>query len=123
MKIKNMHGFTLLEVLVAVCILSIGIVSIIMLFSGSLRSLNTTKEHLDLAILATAEMRAILSLDNLENSKETIDRGDYIVDKTIEEVYIEKTQELPFRIFKIILKIKKGNKIFTLKTEKIIQKS
>jgi prepilin-type N-terminal cleavage/methylation domain-containing protein len=116
-------GFTLIEVLVAVSILAIGVVAIVMLFSGGLRSLVSTESHLDLALVAAAEMRSILVNKTLEEGTEIIEREGYELERTITEVDTDRTESLPFRVFLIKVEVKKGNKVFILKTEKTINRS
>jgi|Deesub1362B_J571_1020462.scaffolds.fasta_scaffold00061_60 type II secretion system protein I len=117
------RGFTLIEVLVAVAILAMGIVAIIMLFSGGLRSVASTEDHLDLALVASAEMRSLLLKETLEEGTEVVERQGYELWKSITEIETDKTEALPFKMFLIKVEIKKGNRVFTLKTEKVVNRS
>ncbi len=116
------RGFTLLEVLVSLAILATSVAAITMLFSGGLRSIRASEENLDLALIAASEMRALLAEEVLEEGEEYIQRDGYEVRRTVEEVEVEKTEGLPLRLFRINLTISAGGKVFTLVTEKTVQR-
>ena len=58
MSVRNSTGFTLLEVVVAMVILSVAVVTLIQLASQSLRLLQVSSDHQEAAILADRLVRA-----------------------------------------------------------------
>lgn len=68
----NQRGFTLIEVVVAVAILGVGLVTIIELFSGGLRLERTAEEYTKAANYARMKMEEV-SVD--ENLREGISEG------------------------------------------------
>lgn len=65
-------GFSLLEVIVAIAILGIGLVMIMELFSGSLRSGRGSKDYTEAVIYAKGKMDEIMI-----NPKEGSDSGEF----------------------------------------------
>jgi prepilin-type N-terminal cleavage/methylation domain-containing protein len=118
---KNNRGFTLIEVVVAVSILAIGIVAISDIFSISLRSLKATRDHMDLSIIALSEMRTVLLNSDLEEGIQTRENDNYIVETMIEESAPEKTEGLPYKLLLINVSVKKGEKVSTLATLKLVE--
>jgi general secretion pathway protein I len=75
---NGMKGFTLLEVLTAMMILTISIVVIFQLFSGGLRSARLSDEYTRAIFHARAKMEATLLADRLmEGETEGIVEEDY----------------------------------------------
>lgn len=66
MSVRDNSGFTLMEVLVSIAILSIGIVSIIQLFSQSLKSTHQSKLYSDAIFHARQKMDEVLTSWDLE---------------------------------------------------------
>lgn len=58
-KTPSHKGFTLLEVLVAITILAVGIISIMQLFSGSLRQVRLASERTSVASIANTELSRV----------------------------------------------------------------
>jgi general secretion pathway protein I len=64
--IRSARGFTLVEVLVALLVLSIAAVAVIQLFGGGLRLVRASGEHLDAVLLAEAQMAELAGDETLE---------------------------------------------------------
>ena len=62
---KKQDGFTLIETLVATMILAIGIVTIIQLFTGGLRSVSTSENYSQAIFHAREKMNEILMAESL----------------------------------------------------------
>jgi general secretion pathway protein I len=57
--IRSARGFTLIEVLVALLVLSIAAVAVLQLFGGGLRLARASGDHLDAVLLAEARMAEV----------------------------------------------------------------
>jgi type II secretion system protein I len=57
--IRSARGFTLIEVLVALLVLSIAVVAVLQLFGGGLRLARASSDHLEAILLAEARMTEI----------------------------------------------------------------
>jgi general secretion pathway protein I len=57
--IRSARGFTLVEVLVALLVLSITAVAVLQLFGGGLRLVRASGDHLDAVLLAESQMAQI----------------------------------------------------------------
>ncbi|MBF0553347.1 MAG: prepilin-type N-terminal cleavage/methylation domain-containing protein [Nitrospirae bacterium] len=114
-------GFTLIEVMVSIAILSVGITALIQLFGGSLRSIGFSENYTKAAIAAEAELRNTLSAEKLKETSYTKRSGSgYTYDISIERIDKEKTDPLQYELFSVTLTInwKAGlkSKNYTLKT-------
>ncbi|SPQ00131.1 conserved hypothetical protein [Candidatus Sulfobium mesophilum] len=120
-------GFTLLEVLVAMALLSIALVSIIQLFSINLRGIATSEDLAKAVMRAEATMRDVLDDEDIaeKSSSETTPDG-YRVDVAITKAKEERTENLPLELLQISLTVhwKDGVKerTLTLKTMKAVTK-
>lgn len=120
-------GFTLLEVLVAMALLSIALVSIIQLFSINLRGIATSEDLAKAVMRAEATMRDVLDDEDIaeKSSSETTPDG-YRVDVAITKAEEERTENLPLELLQISLTVhwKDGVKerTLTLKTMKAVTK-
>jgi len=84
-------GFTLIEIVVALAILSIGLTVIIELFSGGLRLARTSEDYTKAIGYGRMKMEEIISQQNIEEGS---DEGDF--DKTFHwQVDIKKVDLLP----------------------------
>ena len=118
-------GFTLLEVLVAMALLSIALVSIIQLFSINLRGIATSEDLAKAVMRAEATMRDVLDDEDIaeKSSSETTPDG-YRVDVAITKAEETRTENLPLELLQISLTVhwKDGVKerTLTLKTMKAV---
>lgn len=69
-------GFTLLEVLVALIVLSVAVVAALQLFGGGLRLARASADHLDATLVAAAKLSE-LTLEPLEEGITDGTEGDY----------------------------------------------
>jgi general secretion pathway protein I len=98
------EGFTLLEVLVAMVILSVTLAAIFELFSANLKGIEKSDDYAAAVMVAESRMREILDDDNLAESawNETI--GDrYRVDAVIRSAANERTENLSVKLLEINL--------------------
>jgi general secretion pathway protein I len=79
------RGFTLLEVVVALAILSLAVVAGIQLFAGGLRLLKVAGEHQEAALIADAKMRAVSAL---VEGRETGTEGGFRWERTIRRIEV-----------------------------------
>ncbi len=70
-------GFTLLEVMVAVAILAIGMVSLFQLFSGALRSAKVSSDYSKAVIGAQKKMDEVFGYLYYEDFQEMAQRGEF----------------------------------------------
>jgi type II secretion system protein I len=120
-------GFTLLEVLVAMALLSIALVSIIQLFSINLRGIATSEDLAKAVMRAEATMRDVLDDEDIaEKSSSEITPDGYRVDVAITKAEEARTENLPLELLQISLTVhwKDGVKerTLTLKTMKAVTK-
>jgi general secretion pathway protein I len=84
-------GFTLLEVMVALAILAIGLVTVLELFAGSLRLVTKASRHSQAAIYAQNEMDRLFSQTTLTDGEESGDLPDgYYWRARVQEIYPEE---------------------------------
>ena len=120
-------GFTLLEVLVAMAVMSIALVAVFELFSADLRGLAASDDYVTAIIKAEAKMREILDDDKLvEKSWQETSIDGFLFDTTIKKTSEDRTENLPVDLLEINLTVKwmKGQKerSFMLKTMKLVTK-
>jgi len=106
---NNLHGFTLIEVLVSVVVLTVALVVVMELFSGGLKSGRISQEYVRAVYLAREKMEEILTAQQLAPGSEKGEfRGGYTW-----EVEISAIDEEPngtpvnktYGLFRIDLKI------------------
>lgn len=120
-------GFTLLEVLVAMALLSVALVAILQLFSINLRAIATSEDFAKAVMRAEATMRDVLDDDDIaeKSSSETTPDG-YRIDVAITNAEEKRTENLPLKLLQISLTVhwKDGVKerALTLKTMKAVTK-
>lgn len=123
----NARGFTLLEVLVALVLLSVALVAILQLFSINLRGIATSEDFAKAVMRAEATMRDVLDEDDIaeKSSSETTPDG-YRIDVAITNAEEKRTENLPLKLLQISLTVhwKDGVKerALTLKTMKAVTK-
>lgn len=93
--IKNDQGFTLLEILVAIALMSITLAGVIQLFSGTLRAISKSENYVYAALKAESVMREIMEKDDLtDDSWSETTEDDYRIDVTVSEYEDERFEEL-----------------------------
>jgi prepilin-type N-terminal cleavage/methylation domain-containing protein len=94
---RRAHGFTLLEVMIAVSIAAIGIVSLLELFGGSMRLARISAEQTRAVVLASSLMDQALWRAELPERDFEGDEGDFRWHMTIEAVdpQLGATEEEP----------------------------
>jgi prepilin-type N-terminal cleavage/methylation domain-containing protein len=121
------HGFTLLEVLVAIAILGIAVTVVLQLFSANLRAISVSGDYVSAVTKAEAKMREILSDDKLSDKSlsETTDDG-YRIDVSITDAVKDRTENLQVRLLEINLTVHwtRGtkDKSITFRTMKVVEK-
>jgi len=124
----GVQGFTLLEILVALAVVSIAVTIVLQLFSANLRTVYRAQTMTAAAVRAEDRMREILSAPALvEKSWSEASEAGYRWDVSVTEVLKERTDNLPFRLMEIILTIRwsegQKEKSFTLKSQKMTDKN
>lgn len=120
-------GFTLLEILVALMLLTVSLVAILELYSANLRGIAKADDYSHAVILAESRMREILDDEALseQTSTDTTDDG-YRIDTVVSSTARERTENLQVSLFEIDLTVSwtKDAKpqAVTLKTLKIVRK-
>jgi general secretion pathway protein I len=104
MKKLNQTGFTLLETLVAVIVLSISIVMIMQLFSSNLKVLPANEQYFSAVILARAKMEEALLSRPLVPGKKAGQFDDFF-SWEMAVVKEEQAVSFPFDIFKIDINV------------------
>jgi len=121
------HGFTLLEILVALAVLGMAFVSIFQLFSADLRAVHASDDYSIAVMRAESRMRELLADEALSESSwaEVIDDG-YRIDFTVSDAEKERTEMLPVQLLEITLHMTwikdTRERAFTLKTMKLVKK-
>lgn len=88
------RGFTLLEVMVALSVLSIGIVTVIELFSGSLRLADKASRRTQAVIYAQEVMDRLFEGETLEDGEESGEAGEgYFWVSRVQEIRPEEQGE------------------------------
>ena len=120
-------GFTLLEVLVALAILSIALSLIIQLYSANLQSVSTSGNMSSAVVWSDAKIREILADPSLTEKawREITDDG-YRIEVSIVEVLKERTDNLPVKMMEVTLVVRwnegRKERNIQLKTVKMIDK-
>lgn len=99
-------GFTLLEVLVAMVLLSIALVAIIELFSTNLRGVAKSDDYSNAVMLAESKMREVLDNDDLaERAWTESSEGGYRIDTVVRSTAADRTENLQVRLLEISLTV------------------
>ncbi len=113
-------GFTLLEVLVALAILSLAVVSMIQLFSQGLRLLKVSGDYQQAVLLADQKAREV---ETVREALETGREGDFEWERraTVTTVPEELTvlSTTPVRLFRVTVQVRWGGRsveVATLRT-------
>jgi general secretion pathway protein I len=120
-------GFTLLEVLVALSLLGIAVISVIQLFSLDLRSISSSEDYVAGVLEAQSKMREVLSEEEMsERSWRGVTENGYQFEVSISKSLPERVEELQVRVFEIGVTVSwmKGarQKSMRLTTQKMVQK-
>jgi prepilin-type N-terminal cleavage/methylation domain-containing protein len=121
---KEQHGFTVLEILVSLLIISVAVVSIMQLTSMNLRNLTKSGDQVNALLMAHSKMRKILEMDKMDDKswRETDDQGN-TYEISVAEIRNKRTENLPVRLEEIILTfhylIAQKEKKVTLRAEKL----
>lgn len=126
--VTGADGFTLLEVLVAISLLAIGLALVFELFSGSLRSIRASEDHLMAVLEGEVSLRKVLSDDDLKaGTFAEVTPNGYRIETTISEALQEKGGGLQCRVMEIDLAVKwrtgAKEKVTHLRTLKLINKT
>ena len=120
-------GFTLLEVLVALVLLSISLVAIFELFSADLRGIAKSDDYSHAVIMAESKMRKILDDDALKEQSwtESTDDG-YRIDAVVSSTASDRTENLQIKLLEINLTVSwikdSKERTLNLKTLKMVNK-
>lgn len=120
-------GFTLLEVLVALALLSIALVAVFELFSANLKGITASDDYVSAVLRAESKMREILDDDKLtEKSWSEATDGGYRMDATVADAATDRTENLQVKLLEITLTVHWTRGIkersLTLKTMKLVEK-
>lgn len=121
------EGFTLLEILVALAIMSIALVVIFQLFSANMRGIAASGDYMHAAMLAESQMREVLDNDDLapKSWSKVTDDGQ-TVDASVTEVDTKRTENLPVKLLKIDVTVHWTNgsreRKISLETMKLVKK-
>ncbi len=118
---RGESGFTLLEVLVALAILSLAVVTAIQLFAGALRLLKVAGEHQAAILIADQKTR---ELPALAEGRESGTEGPFTWERTIRATQVPAalaiTSQKPFEVFEVTVQVRWGGKrsveVATLRT-------
>ncbi|MGC2061614.1 MAG: type II secretion system protein [Thermodesulfovibrionales bacterium] len=121
------EGFTLLEVLIAMAVLSIALVAVFELFSAGLRGMAASVDYVEAVVKAEAKMREILDDEDMaEKSWQETSEDGYRFDASIKKTEEDRTDNLPVELLDISLTVSwsRGIKDRTLKlkTLKLVNK-
>jgi prepilin-type N-terminal cleavage/methylation domain-containing protein len=119
------RGFTLLEVLVALALLSIAGITIFQLFSANLRAINLSGDYVAAEVKALAKLQEVMDRDDIAEGIGSEVTGDgYRMDMTVAEALRERTGGLSVRLLDVALTVhwkKNGReKSLTLRTMKLL---
>jgi len=120
-------GFTLLEVLVAMALLSISLAAIFELFSADLRGIAKSDDYSHAVIMAESKMRKILDDDTLGERSwtEATDDG-YRIDAVVSSTASDRTENLQVKLLEINLTVSwikdSKDRTLNLKTVKMVKK-
>lgn len=121
------RGFTLLEVLVSLVLMSIALVAIFELFSANSRGLSKSDDYSNAVIMAESRMREILADDKLaEGAWEVATEDGYRINAVISGAADDRTENLQVRLLQINLTVSwtkdSGERTFNLQTLKMVNK-
>lgn len=121
------RGFTLLEVLVSLVLLSIALAAIFELFSANLKGIAKSDDVSHAVILAESRMREILDSETLTEHSWTESAGSgYRIDAVVSSAENDRTENLQIELFEISLTVlwtkDARERTFSLRTLKTVKK-
>ncbi|NPU84144.1 MAG: prepilin-type N-terminal cleavage/methylation domain-containing protein [Syntrophaceae bacterium] len=125
---RELKGFTLIEIMISLVLVSLAIVSVIQLSSANLRNLAVAGDRIEILERANAKMREVLDSDHGEDAswKEINDDG-YSYDISVTEILRDRSSALGVRLLDIEVSAKlrrqTGAGRVTLKTAKLVSRS
>ena len=121
----GVRGFTLLEVLVALALLSIAGITVFQLFSANTRALVRSGDHLTAEVKALTKLQEVMGRDDMaEGSWSEVMEDGYRMDVTVADTLQERTGGLSVRLLEIALTVHwkngGGDKSLSLRTLKLV---
>ncbi|MBA4373794.1 MAG: hypothetical protein C0402_13155 [Thermodesulfovibrio sp.] len=120
-------GFTLLEVLIAMAVLSIALVAVFELFSSGLRGIAASVDYVEAVVKAEAKMREILDDEDIaEKSWQETSADGYRFEGQIKKSDTDRTDKLQVELLEVSLTVSwtRGikDRSLKLKTLKLVNK-
>ena len=121
------HGFTLLEILVALVILGTAVVIVLQLFSSGLRSIHASEDLALASLQAEAKLQEILEDPALDEKIWTdVTESGYRFDVAVTEALKERTENLTIKMLQVDLTLRwmKGSRehSLTLRSLKVVDR-
>jgi prepilin-type N-terminal cleavage/methylation domain-containing protein len=121
------HGFTLLEILVALVILGTAVVIVLQLFSSGLRSIHASEDLALASLTAEAKFQEILEDPALDEKITTeVTESGYRFDLAVTEALKERTENLTIKMLQVDLTVRwiTGSKerSLTLRSLKVVDR-
>lgn len=125
---QRQKGFTLLEIMIALVLICLVVVSVIELSSANLRNLAKSDDYVEGLARANDKMRDVLELERIEEKSWTESSDDrYVYDIAIVEIERERSRALAVKFMQITVKVSDTKnsdaKPVTVKTAKMISRS
>ena len=120
-------GFTLLEVLVTLSILSMALIVVFQLLSANMKNISASEDYVSAITMAEARMKELQVNENLSEGiwSEVTPEG-YKIDISVREALKERTQNLYLKLLELDLAIHwaetNKRRSLTLRTMKIVKK-
>lgn len=120
-------GFTLLEILVALAIMSIALVVVFQLFSANMKGIAASGDYIHAAMIAESKMREILDDDELtEKAWSDVTEDGHKIDAVVTSAEEKRTDNLRVKLLKIDVTVHWMNgsqeKTIRLETMKLVKK-
>lgn len=121
-------GFTLMEIMIALVLICLVVVSLIELSSANLRNVARSDDCIELMTKANVKMRDVLEMERFEEKtwSET-DIDGCVYDIAVAEIEKERSESLPVRLMQITVKAspagRQGSRAVTLRTSRLSSKA